>query len=181
MNDKTVVWVVGTSASGKETFARRTPQDTALIAQLGWKGKRVTVSAESLEHLAQFPDDPVTLKRERILQEVPLLLEDHDVVLLKWQFVDSDADRIVRLQDELPTAKHEIIVLHAAEEDLAVRLPRKSWWKQWGSNDFAATELALVADAVESLSAHHDVTHLHSGAEEGYRPYQIPTEQLIRA
>lgn len=173
-----IIWIVGISAAGKETFIRSVSHNASLAARFGWEGKRIAASQESLRYLAQFPTDPITKNRERILSEVPILALANDVILLKWQFVDTEARRPERLQALLPDANHSIIVLHAPITELNARLPRKAWWDDWGSPTFASSELSRVEDAITSLSARFPVRHLRSGADDGYRPYNLSDRQL---
>ena len=134
MNKKQIVWVVGTSAAGKETFLKTISTDDALQGQLAWSGKTIAISQLSIVHIVQVYDDPVIQLRLGILDEVSNLLVDNDVVLIKWQIVDSDAGLPSRLLELFPDSEHVFCEIEAPKEILVKRLIHKTWWD---SNDDA--------------------------------------------
>lgn len=164
---KQVLWVMGSSAAGKETFVRRVVQDEALAKQLGMTGGRIACRA-SLDYIAQSPEDPIVEKREEILSQVPRILEEAGVALVKWQFVDTTAERLERLQRLLPDAAHRAIVLHAPTDELLDRLVRKPWWDTYGDPDWVEQELPSMLPAIEALPDSFTVQHIKSGQTEGY-------------
>lgn len=172
---KEVIWVAGTSGAGKNTFVRRASEDPELAARLGWAGKLVAAATESFENIQTYQGDPISRKRDLILTQVPALLERADVVLSKWQFVDSDAHRPQRLKEALPDARHGVIVLHAPDSELTERLSTRHWWERYGSDTYIAEEQELVAQAVRELAQHFPVVHLESGTGSDYRPF-VPAE-----
>lgn len=165
---KEIIWVMGSSAAGKETFIRRAVQDDALADKLGMHSGAREACQASLEYIAQSPEDPIVAKREQILQQVPQLLEKAGVVLVKWQFVDSTAKRPDRLQRLLPDVIHRAIVLHPPEEELLGRLEQKKWWGTYGQLNWTEQELPFVTQAVEALPDTIAVQHLKSGRAENY-------------
>lgn len=147
---KEIVWVFGTSASGKETFIKHVVNDEPadLIKNLGWEDKVVSASDESLELI----DGALGELRDRIIEKIPLLLQNTDVVLIKWQYVDSAAKRPQHLKDSLPDAKHKIIELKVDRDELVLRLPRKHWWHDLGKEKESLNqELGMVAASLDAL------------------------------
>lgn len=89
---KELVWVFGNSAAGKETFIRNIANGKATGAteKLGWTNINVAISEASIKFIGQFNNDPITKHRDKILTEVPELLKHSDVVLIKYQSVNSE-------------------------------------------------------------------------------------------
>lgn len=151
---KEVVWVLGPSAVGKETFIRRVSSGDLIVPERYWLDKKITFSQLSVNNIGHFENDPVIKNREGIEDEVVNLLEDYDAVFIKWQFVDSDADRLNSLRKRLPSASHKIVVLTASYKELSIRLPKKVWWKEGESTDvFIKEEMELI---IKELDRYHD-------------------------
>ncbi len=164
---KEVVWVFGTSASGKETFIKNVPDDKLLLEKLGWSNKTLAACLESLEHIGQFKNDPAINLRERILERVPILLNTAEVVLIKWQFVDSEASRPQRLRELTPQAKQRIILLETPKPELVERLAKKGWWHNYGNEEsFIEAELVMVADVVKQLIGDFEVAAVDGGTKQ---------------
>lgn len=127
---KEVVWVYGASGAGKETFIRDvlSGRRAAVAKQLGWLGRRVASCIPSLDYVGQSDDDQIIHLRSEIPDSVGLLLESSDVVLVKGQRVDFEAQRLDEVRERFPSCRHRIIVLSVSPEELAARLPRKRWW-----------------------------------------------------
>lgn len=131
---KEVVWIAGRSAAGKDYFIKhiteKAPVD--LIEQLGWQGKVIAACNESIEYTDQ---DNADILREEILTIVPALIESADIVLIKWQYIDSTkSNRIKKLKELLPNSKHGVIYLDLSPEINAERLKSKAWWKKQGND-----------------------------------------------
>lgn len=166
---KEIAWVFGTSGSGKETFLRNASRYPDLLQNLGWSDLAFSLCEASIEYIGQFKNDPITLQRDKILNEVPVLLEGADVVLIKWQVVDSDAKRPQRLLHQLPNVLHRIIRLYAPEEELIARLQDKPWWHNYGHEaEFIQSETELVRKYIEELGTGFTVTDIKSGATQNY-------------
>lgn len=127
-SSKEIVWVFGASAAGKETFIRSIKRSNALQSRFGWSQKRINVCTEGIKFIAQFRNDPVGGKREQIMRAVPKLLRTSEVIFIKGQDIDLEADRPQRLQRLLPRAKHFFIVITVDKQSLRRRLSKKSWW-----------------------------------------------------
>ena len=54
MSKKTIVWVGGISAVGKETFLKAVTSEDDLKSQLGWADKSVALSQKALIILVNF-------------------------------------------------------------------------------------------------------------------------------
>ena len=164
---KEVVWVFGASASGKETFIKHLLDNNPpeLIKHIGWHDKTITACSESLEITGKAVD---TL-REKILGKVPELLEKADVVLVKWQFVDSVAKRPQRLKELLPGVRHRVIELKVGMNELMKRLPNKAWWHDYGrEKEHVTTELHWVSKYLEDLSGEFEIVSINSNKYGNY-------------
>ncbi len=170
---KEIVWVMGSSATGKETFIRSMTSDAQLDikAPLGWSNKRVLACLDSIYAVGQFKGDPITEKRAGILHTVPALLPSADVILIKWQFVDSDANRLLDLKDLLPDARHRLVVLRSSIDTLKMRLPMKSWWNKGADPiEFAKDEQRRLNEKTSELRDPHGfhITYINSTNENYY-------------
>ncbi len=168
---KEIVWVFGNSAAGKETFIRHmlTDESMELREKLGWQDLLVTASQASLKYIGQFDNDPVTQKRDEILEEVPELLTRNDVVLIKWQTVDSQAGRIDALLQTMPDVSQRIIYLDTSKETLVERLPRKSWWDDDDIEGFIDEETAETRTELQRLAERFSVLKITSSDDAGYK------------
>lgn len=156
---KEVVWIFGTSASGKETLINKLVnyKPAELIGRLVWKNKKIVACKESLDLIGGELDD----LREQILEEVPKLLAKSDVVLIKWQYVDSLAKRLQRLKELLPETKHRIIELKVEVDELIKRLPNKKLWTNYGEEKaLYDVELKVVPEELAKLSDQFEVVSL---------------------
>ena len=159
---KEVVWVFGVSASGKETFIRNIGRYTDVQEQLKWINKSVVACEASLKYIGQREDDPVVSRREEILSQAPVLLDTAEVVLIKWQYVDSDALRPQRLKALLPNAQHRIIELNVPKTELIERIARKPWWDDYGKEEESVTaELEMVGNEIDVLRGEFEVIILN--------------------
>lgn len=166
---KEIIWVFGNSAAGKETLIRHLLTDASmkLREQLGWQDLHLTASRASLEYIGQFNNDPVTQKRDEILKEAPELLSHNDVVLIKWQTVDSQAGRIDALLQAMPDVSHRIIYLDTPKETLVERLPRKSWWDDDDIEGFIDEETAETRNQLQRLAERFSVLKITSSDDAG--------------
>jgi shikimate kinase len=138
-----IVWIYGSSASGKATFINRLLNNLSqdLIDRLGWKNKKIICVEESIKYVGQFNNDPVLKKRIQIINKVKNLSNKSNlVILIKGQDVDLKSNLPNILQEELPNAKHQIIFLHADLQILYERCRKKTWWtkedEEAGIEDF---------------------------------------------
>ena len=162
---KEIVWVAGVSASGKATFIEKILSHSLpqIEERLGWQGKNIAVCQESLDMVKESS----YAGRDAILERVPELLDENDIVLIKWQFVDSSDNRPIHLKQKLPEAKHRVIVLEAAKETLLKRLPNKDWWYDHGreSEYYDTQELAPFKKVLGDLAKDFVITTINSTNE----------------
>ncbi len=129
---KEIVWVIGSSSSGKSTFMRRIMEDKALAAAFGWQGKTVAVCQRSLDFPGDLGLPEIVAQRHHILDDSIGLLKTADVVLIKWQYVDSSCELPQKLRAALPGVRHRIILLYTNDTELIRRLRAKDWWLNLG-------------------------------------------------
>ncbi len=127
---KEIYWVLGESAAGKETFIKKLASGNLieLEEKLNIKNKKIVASRESLRLIGVR----LSNQRERLLEEIPRLLEDNDAVFIKWQSIDTKTNLINRLNEILPSAKQIIIKLDVSKKELIKRLPSKPLWRKYG-------------------------------------------------
>lgn len=165
---KEIIWVFGNSASGKETFIKcaKAGKLGPITDQLGWTGLRVDYVAPSIDHVKQYKNDPVAEKREDIFKAASELSLINDVILIKWQFIDSRKDRIRRLRSELPGCQHRIILLNVTQHELHERVQSKKWWKSHRDKDvYFDEENKEIETLLETLSDEFEVTMINSTAK----------------
>gem|GEM_PF-4905097 len=168
---KEVNWIFGNSATGKETFIRHATDENEeeLLRTLGWVGKKIVACAASTRNIGQYEDDPITELREDILTEVPSLLAVADVVLVKWQGVDSRADRILRLRSALPAVRHKVLQIVTPDEELYTRLVHKSWWDtREDVRSFVTEEHEYILDYTAYLLDQIPVTKISGASGANY-------------
>ena len=104
-----------------------------------------------------------------ILDEVPKLIAQADVVLIKWQAVDSMSGRIEELEALLPNVNHRIIQIITTDEELAKRLPQKSWWWEDGNTEeFISEERTKVANYITELHKKLPITQVSGDSDNNY-------------
>lgn len=166
---KEIVWVFGTSASGKNTFINTVQNYLEVISKLGWTDKKIAVCKASIDYIGQTLHDPIVNRREGILTETAKLLENNDLVLIKWQYVDTKARRPQKLKKLLPDARHRIIRLHASTEELVKRIAEKPWWDDHGKEEKAIKkELKAVDKHMSKLIADFEVINIDSSTNGKY-------------
>lgn len=172
---KEVVWIYGTSASGKGTFIKKmmSGESPEVVGKLGWKNKTIAASGESLRHIGQFYADPVIQLRERILTEVPSLIKNHEVVLVKGQDVDFKTERPQRLKELLPFATHRIIFISTALDELAERLVAKPWWDtRHNPIKWAQDEIRDQTQRMKKVADQFDIIALNGSKNQNYKATQ---------
>lgn len=172
---KQIIWIFGTSTAGKNTFVHRVCSDQRLRELLGWGSRKVAASTASLTYIGSTKDDPFVAARDNIFTEVPALLLNNDCVLIKWQFVDSEANRLERLKAAIPEAEHSIICLSAPIEELIERVKTRPSWK--GTVDeraYMAWEKGAVGAALEQMASYFPIEYRDSSSS---GQYQVTNEQ----
>src|SRR5664279_4379088 len=144
---KEIIWVYGTSASGKETFIKSLIKNSDLQKSLGLENKSFIISDESLKNLGNLDG-----LRASIIDEVSNLLESNNSVVIKWQYGDTLLNSPKVLQDKFPDLKHIVIKLKVDQQEQIRRLKTKSWWHDDGrESEFIAKELVLVDESIMKL------------------------------
>ena len=164
---KEVVWVFGVSASGKATLINSLVSNklAKLIKRFGWQNKKIIACDESLELIGGELDG----LRKKILDTTPKLLDKSDIVLIKWQTVDSIANRPQRLKKLLPEARHWIIELRVGIDELVGRLPKKELWTNYGrEKDLYDVEFKVVSEKLSELSDEFEIISLNSSSSGSY-------------
>jgi len=171
---KELVWVFGNSAAGKETFIRNIANGKATGAteKLGWTNINVAISEASIKFIGQFNNDPITKHRDKILTEVPELLKHSDVVLIKYQSVDSESGRLEELNKQLPDVVHRIILIVTPEQELVKRLPQKSWWNDDDVTGFISEDTQCTADEISRLQSRFFITKISGNPSDNYSPIE---------
>jgi hypothetical protein len=144
---KQIVWVFGTSASGKETFIKTLLSDTELQQTLGIASDQIAISEESLKNLGKLDKS-----RASIIDETARLLDTYEVILIKWQYGDTLLHTPNVLYSQYPAFRHTAIKLSVGEQEQKRRLQTKSWWHDIGEEDkFITKEVGLVEDSLRRL------------------------------
>lgn len=148
MRDKTyteIVWVFGNSAVGKQTFMDECKVGNLIVEKLGWKGRSIYVSPTSVDVIGGSTQ--VNL-REKIIEECDEATKEYDIILIKWQYEDSETGRIARLKDGLTQVEQSILWLVAPDyETQRERLLSKSWW-----HDGEIRQKEFITDENEDVS-----------------------------
>lgn len=153
---KAIVWVFGTSASGKETFISQLLKDSLLQEALGLDVKPIAVSQQSLINLGRLDES-----RSSIVDEISELIKVNEAVVIKWQYGDTLLNTPTILQTTYPLFRHVIIKLNVDHDEQARRLRTKTWWHDTGLEDkFIANEMKLVEDSITKLGAQFIVAEL---------------------
>jgi hypothetical protein len=143
---------MGPSAAGKETFIKSVASDTRTLQLLNIDTTSVVACGASYHFNGSFKGDVIDEAREKIFDEIPDLLENYDVVLIKWQHIDTDLQRPERLQALLPQVEQRALLLVAPQAELADRLPGKFWWHTPGRKyEHSAAGIKQIETAVAAL------------------------------
>jgi hypothetical protein len=172
---KEMVWVIGSSAAGKETFIRAVTSNDAIAARFGWTDRTIRTVPASTTYIGQTFDDAITERREEILSEAIVILQVADIAIAKWQFVDTTANRLSRLAANMPGVNHRSIILHTDDDQRLKRLINKPWWTDLDAKSFMADEQVMLSTAIKKIPDNFDIIHIDSSAGTQYAPYQ-PTQ-----
>lgn len=141
-----IVWVIGQSAAGKETFIKYATAnpDCKLMRKLGYSNSKIIPLNESL----YLGDD----ERFKIIDLVLDLLkkETNAVILIKWQHPDTGNDIIGKLKTVTPDTSNEIVCLSVESDILYARLTNKPWWNEPENAFIAQKEMNHVVEIMRS-------------------------------
>lgn len=152
---KQIVWIMGTSAVGKETFMHFLVEhpDDQIVSEINLSFPLV-VSEQSLKNVVHAGDSRA-IGRLDIINEVIQLTKSANTILIKWQYADSKMQIPQKLLDAYPQARHRIILLHIQSDLLDKRLGSRTWWNSIkDKKSFVKLENKIVTDSVNQLSAH---------------------------
>lgn len=169
---KEVIWIVGSSSAGKQTFIKKLIQDPDLAARFGLGNRSIEVCKRSVTDVGDLGIPRVVSSRKHIPEDVATLLDSADVALIKWQYVDSSCETPQALLELLPNAKHRILLLNADPSELANRLESKDWWQDLGftdSHELVGYEMQMVDKFVSELRGKLDITCVDSGTGKNYQ------------
>lgn len=165
---KEIIWVIGVSAVGKETFCEyilKNPKPELLDA-INILGKAIAVSEISKRATGKFTGDPIVNERQKIPKEVEQLLQEHDVVFVKWQFVDMTKGVFEEIERTIPDVEIKIVLLRADDETIAERLQKKEWWQKGHMNENpmqnVLDEERIVKEQLGILKKKYQVVVVHS-------------------
>ena len=139
-----IVWVMGQSAAGKETFIKyaMSNPDCGLMRQLGYTNNKIV---------------PVFGYDERNKSEVVLDLikkETDAVILIKWQHYDTGYDVMTSNLQKLKALTHdtpnEIICLSVESDVLYARLTNKPWFDKNEAANFNQEKMDAVVEIMRS-------------------------------
>ncbi len=166
-----IVWIIGTSSAGKQTFITKACTDKDLAGKFGWQDKTVAVCKESVDYPGDISMPEIVQIREQIPTIVQKLADTSDVILIKWQYIDSYRKSPQKLKKLLPEANHRIILLVAPSEELEARLNNKDWWHGSWKNaaELVTAELKMIDKFVAELRSDFEITTVESGKNEGYK------------
>ena len=165
---KEIIWVFGVSAVGKEAFCRYITNNptSELLSKINIASKRIAVSEISTRATGKFTGDPLVRERENIPKEVSNLLNDHDVVFIKWQYTDTTEGIFKEVEEVNPSTIVKIVLLQASEDIIASRLLSKEWWQNENSQEDpmqnVLDEQELVQEQLSKLNNKYSVVTLHS-------------------
>lgn len=161
---KEIVWVMGHSGVGKETFCRSLTESSGqpLVKQLGWSGLRLGVCESSIAlvhrgHQSEKIDD-----RDKLLDEIESKQDSLDVILLKWQALDTQKGRVIAVAEKFPNIVMRALVLTAPDSVVQGRHETResAWQPETGWSDFLNYEKSLINKALEGFLQvdHIDIT-----------------------
>lgn len=172
-----IVWIYGSSATGKETFIRKVikekPQE--LLSTLHWTEGKIVPCMESIEWVAQSDDDPLKYKRETLLKIIPSLVKNGDeIVLIKGQDVDLENDCLTQVQSKLPNLKHLVIFLDTPLDQLFKRWRMKSWWSDNFTKETVKKWLEYQISLLNQLPESFDIIALEVNLSGNYHIVVYP-------
>lgn len=153
---KIIIWVYGTSGSGKETFIKSLLNSDDLKKTFHLDNMSLVASKESLKNLGKLDNS-----RSSIIEEVATLIQKNDAVIIKWQYGDTILNSPEVLYRRFPTFKHTVIKLTVKNDKQVKRLKTKPWWTDNGKEKgFIEKEVLLVESSIKALNPGFEVlTH----------------------
>ena len=128
-----IVWVMGQSAAGKETFIQYAiaNPDSELMQKLGYINYKIIPVGDDYHRKGIIVNYHDRIKIVDIVLDF-LDKETNAAIFIKWQYTDNDEhnDVIRKLKDATPGVPNEMILLSVESDVLYARLPNKWWWNE---------------------------------------------------
>ncbi|MCL2773278.1 MAG: hypothetical protein FWD71_07990 [Oscillospiraceae bacterium] len=134
-----IVWVIGQSAAGKETFIKYAVDnpDSELIRQLKYNNSKIIPLLD--------------YKKDEVLNLISK--ETNAVILIKWQHYNTGYDfaksDLSELKAIIPTA-NEIICLSVESDTLYARLFKKPWFDKNEAANFTQEKMNNVVEIMRN-------------------------------
>ena len=175
-----IVWVMGQSAAGKETFIKYAAAnpDCELMQKLGYCGKKFIALSDNMYHEGKLSLETNGANRTKIVEFVLDFLkkETNAIIMIKWQYTDNDenCDNIRRLKAAAPGVPNEIIMLSVESDILFARLPSKWWWNDEEAANFTQEKMNRLVEVLRNniIRWQKDyglVFNAELGATDGYK------------
>jgi hypothetical protein len=152
---KEIVWVLGHSGVGKETFCRSIVQnpDSYIAKQLGWTRLMIGLCDSSVDLVPRGHNKKKKDDRDKIIDELKDKQDILDVVLLKWQALDSQKGRVKAINAVFHNATIRALVLQAEDRLVEERhQSRESAWKpSEGWESFLGHENEVIKTALSDF------------------------------
>jgi hypothetical protein len=163
---KEIVWVVGHSGAGKQTFCysfTKSPDQT-LVKQLGWSGLRIGVCESSIALVPRGHQSAKLDDRDELLDEIHRKQDSLDVILLKWQALDTQKGRVMAVAKLFPGIVMRALVLTVPGAVVQDRHEAResSWQPEKGWPDFLNYEKSIINKALEDFQQVDYVDAEHS-------------------
>jgi hypothetical protein len=152
---KEIVWVMGHSGVGKETFCSSFAEspDQTLVKQLGWSGLSVGVCESSITLVPRGHQSQKVDGRDKLLEEIESKQDSLDVILLKWQALDTQKGRVMAVAKKFPGIVMRALVLTAPDSVVQTRHEARetAWQPEGGWSDFLNYERSIIDKALEEF------------------------------
>ena len=134
---KEIIWIYGSSASGKETFIRHilNHPDEKLLIRLNLENNNIQVLQQSIDLIGQYDSDPKQEFRLNLPEYAVDQIKSNsklEFLLIKGQdydLINGTPNKLKKLlNSQFKNLNHKIIFLHTDFEILYSRVKNKSWW-----------------------------------------------------
>lgn len=158
---KEIVWVIGHSGVGKETFCRWiiANPDSELARELGWSGSRIGICESSISLVPRGHQKEKHDERHRIIDELKEKQEELDVILLKWQALDTYKGRVLAIKQAFPESITRAVLLETGNHTIEQRHTNResNWTPSEGWQAYLAHETPVIRQALSDFGM---VTHI---------------------
>jgi predicted kinase len=191
---KEIIWIYGSSASGKETFIKHilnNPNKT-LLTRLNLENKNIQVLQQSLDLIGEYDNDPKQKLRLNIPKYIINQIKKNsksEVILIKGQdydLINNTPNKLKKLlNSQYENLNHNIIFLHTDFETLYTRVKNKSWWtkelENKGINYFKNWLLKEQIPELIKLNKHHNFNIISiNSKDKKYELIEFPNLKNIK-